>query len=149
MLQRVRGLVQRVSEASVSVDGVVVGRIGPGLCALVGVSSADDNAAADRLATKLWQLRVFPDSHGNMNRSAAELGLGVLVISQFTLYADVGRGRRPSFVHAAPPDHARALVDRVVDQLRAAGARVETGRFGAMMQVSLVNEGPVTIMVET
>ena len=139
----------RVSEASVSVDGEVVGRIGAGLCALVGVSSVDDGIAADRLAAKLWQLRVFPDGSGHMNRSAAELGLAVLVVSQFTLYADVSRGRRPSFAHVAQPDHPRALVDRVIDQLRAAGAKVETGRFGAMMQVRLVNDGPVTIMVET
>ena len=144
-----RGLVQRVSQASVSVDGEVLGRIGPGLCALVGVSGSDDDRAADRLASKLWQVRVFPDDAGNMNRSAAELGLPVLVISQFTLYADLSRGRRPSFVRAAAPDHARVLVDRVVDQLRAAGAKVATGRFGATMQVSLVNEGPVTVMVET
>ncbi len=144
-----RGLVQRVSEASVSVDGEVVGSIGPGLCALVGVGLDDDEAAADRLATKIWQLRVFPDEAGNLNRSAAELGLAVLVISQFTLYADTSRGRRPSFVRAAPPERANALVDRVVDRLRSTGAEVATGRFGAMMRVSLVNEGPVTIMVET
>ncbi|HTT90299.1 MAG TPA: D-aminoacyl-tRNA deacylase [Acidimicrobiales bacterium] len=144
-----RGLVQRVSEASVSVDGGVVGRIGPGLCALVGVGLNDDVTAADRLAAKIWQLRVFPDEGGNLNRSAAELGLPVLVISQFTLYADTSRGRRPSFVKAAAPEVANVLVQRVVDQLRGAGAEVATGRFGAMMRVSLVNEGPVTIMVET
>ena len=149
MIRAMRGLMQRVSEASVSVDGEVVGRIGPGLCALVGVGLDDDQAAADRLATKIWQLRVFPDEAGNLNRSAAELGLAVLVISQFTLYADTTRGRRPSFVSAAPPALANVLVDRVVDQFRGAGADVATGRFGAMMRVSLVNEGPVTIMVET
>ena len=149
MIRAMRGLVQRVSEASVSVDGGVVGRIGPGLCALVGVGLNDDVTAADRLAAKIWQLRVFPDEGGNLNRSAAELGLPVLVISQFTLYADTSRGRRPSFVKAAPPEVANVLVQRVVDQLRGAGAEVATGRFGAMMRVSLVNEGPVTIMVET
>jgi D-tyrosyl-tRNA(Tyr) deacylase len=149
MLGAVRALLQRVSEASVSVDGRVVGRIGPGLCALVGVGSEDDQAAADRLALKIWQLRIFPDEAGNMNRSAAELGLAVLVISQFTLYADTTRGRRPSFVQAASPELARALVERVVGQLEAAGATVGTGRFGARMQVRLVNEGPVTIMLET
>ena len=149
MLGAVRGLVQRVSEASVSVEGQVVGRIGRGLCALVGVALSDDQSSADRLAAKLWQLRIFPDETGNMNRSAGELGLPVLVVSQFTLYADVSRGRRPSFVQAAPPGQAEALVDRVVGQLRSAGAEVATGRFGAMMQVSLINEGPVTIMLET
>jgi D-aminoacyl-tRNA deacylase len=149
MIRAMRGLVQRVSEASVSVDGEVVGRIGRGLCALVGVGLQDDQGSADRLATKIWQLRLFPDAGGNLNRSAAELGLAVLVISQFTLYADTSRGRRPSFVKAAPPEVANALVDRVVSQLRSAGAAVATGRFGAMMRVSLVNEGPVTVMVET
>ena len=149
MLGAVRALLQRVSEASVSVDGRVVGRIGPGLCALVGVGSEDDQAAADRLALKIWQIRLFPDEAGHMNRSAAELGLAVLVVSQFTLYADTTRGRRPSFVQAAPPEQARALVERVVSQLEVAGAKVGTGRFAAMMQVRLVNEGPVTIMLET
>ncbi len=144
-----RALVQRVSHAAVSVGGEVVGEIGPGLCALVGVGPEDAEAAADRLAAKIWQLRVFPDSAGDMNRSASELGYAVLVVSQFTLYADTSRGRRPSFVRAAPPDKARVLVERVVQALRAAGADVATGRFGAMMQVSLVNEGPVTVMLET
>ena len=109
----------------------------------------DGEAAADRLAAKIWQLRVFPDSAGDMNRSASELGYAVLVVSQFTLYADTSRGRRPSFVRAAPPEKARLLVERVAQALRAAGAEVATGRFGAMMQVSLVNEGPVTVMLET
>jgi D-aminoacyl-tRNA deacylase len=149
MIRAMRGLVQRVSEASVSVDGEVIGRIGRGLCALVGVGLQDDQASADRLAAKIWQLRLFPDAGGNLNRSAAELGLAVLVISQFTLYADTSRGRRPSFIKAAAPEVANTLVDRVVAQLRSAGAEVATGRFGAMMRVSLVNEGPVTIMVET
>ena len=149
MLGAVRALLQRVSEASVGADGHVVGRIGPGLCALVGVGGQDDESTADRLALKIWQIRLFPDEAGNMNRSAAELGLAVLVISQFTLYADTTRGRRPSFVQAGAPELARALVERVVSQLQAAGATVATGRFGATMQVRLVNEGPVTIMLET
>jgi D-tyrosyl-tRNA(Tyr) deacylase len=149
MLGAVRALLQRVSEASVSVDGQVVGQIGPGLCALIGVAGHDEQDAADRLALKIWQIRLFPDEAGNMNRSAAELGLAVLVVSQFTLYADTTRGRRPSFVHAAPPQRAQALVERVVSQLEGAGATVGTGRFGARMQVRLVNEGPVTIMLET
>jgi D-tyrosyl-tRNA(Tyr) deacylase len=138
-----------VSEASVSVDGEVVGRIGRGLCALVGVSRQDDEPAARRLAAKIWDLRIFADETGNMNLSAAELGLPVLVISQFTLYADSRRGRRPSFGAAAAPGLAEPLVELVVDQLRAAGAKVETGCFGAMMQVRLVNDGPVTVMLET
>ncbi len=126
----------------------MVGEIGPGLCVFVGIGHDDDRKAAERLAAKIWQLRLFPDSGGNMNRSAAELGLAVLVVSQFTLYADTSRGRRPSFVHAAAPEQARELVDHVAQWLREAGAEVATGRFGAMMQVSIVNEGPVTVMVE-
>lgn len=144
-----RALLQRVSRATVRVDGEVTGEVGRGLCAFVGVGTGDDVVAADRLAAKIWQLRLFPDAGGNMNRSAAELGLAVLVVSQFTLYADTSRGRRPSFARAAAPDQARALVERVVGALRGEGAEVATGRFGAMMQVSLVNEGPVTVMVET
>ena len=149
MLRAVRGLLQRVSEASVTVDSEVVGRIGPGLCVLVGVGWQDDEGSADRLAGKIWQIRLFPDAAGNMNRSAAELGLPVLVVSQFTLYADTSRGRRPSFVNAAAPERAEALIKKVIEQLRLLGAQVATGRFGAMMKVSLVNDGPVTIMVET
>jgi D-tyrosyl-tRNA(Tyr) deacylase len=145
----VRALLQRVSEASVSVEGAVVGEIGRGLCALVGVGLADTAAAADRLARKIWELRVFPDEAGDMNRSAAELGLPVLVVSQFTLYADTSRGRRPSFIKAAPPVEAEGLVARLVGALRAEGAHVATGRFGARMQLRLVNDGPVTILLET
>jgi D-tyrosyl-tRNA(Tyr) deacylase len=126
-----------------------VGNIGRGLCVLVGACTDDDDAAADRLAAKVWHLRLFPDEAGNMNRSAAELGLPVLVVSQFTLYGDTSQGRRPSFARAAPPSLAAPLVERVVSQLRAAGAEVATGRFGATMLVGLVNEGPVTLMVET
>ncbi len=132
-----------------TVDSEVVGKIGLGLCVLVGVGLQDDESAADRLAAKIWQIRLFPDGAGNMNRSAAELGLPLLVVSQFTLYADTSRGRRPSFVNAAAPVVAEALIDRLVAQLRRAGAEVATGHFGAMMKVTLVNEGPVTIMIET
>ena len=132
-----------------TVDSEVVGNIGLGLCVLVGVGLQDDESAADRLAAKIWQIRLFPDDAGNMNRSAAELGLPLLVVSQFTLYADTSRGRRPSFVNAAAPVVAEALIDRLVAQLRRAGAEVATGHFGAMMKVTLVNEGPVTIMIET
>ncbi len=143
-----RALVQRVSEASVAVGNEVVGRIGTGLCALVGVTAGDSLGTADRMAAKLWQLRIFADDAGNMNRSAAELRLPLLVVSQFTLYADTSRGRRPSFAGAAPPALAEPLVQRLVDQLRSGGAEVATGRFGATMQVRLINEGPVTLMVE-
>lgn len=144
-----RGLVQRVSEASVTVDDEVVGRIGPGLCVLVGVTHDDDEAAATKLAAKIWGLRVLPDDDGAMNRSVAEAGGEVLVISQFTLYGDTSRGRRPSWIHAARPEQAEPLFDRVVAELEALGATVATGRFQADMAVALVNDGPVTLLLET
>lgn len=144
-----RAVVQRVSEASVTVAGEVVGAIGSGLCVLVGVAHADDEARARKLADKVWNLRILPDDDGVMNRSAAEIGAPLLVISQFTLYGDTRKGRRPSWVAAAPPEVAEPLVDVVVGALRALGARVETGRFRAEMSVALVNEGPVTVIVET
>lgn len=144
-----RAVVQRVSEASVRVEGDTVGEIGAGLCVLVGVTHFDTVAEARRLADRLWNLRIFPDEAGKMNRSAAEGNLPMLVISQFSLYADTSRGRRPSFVAAAPADVAEPLVDELVAALRALGARVETGRFGAHMSVSLVNDGPLTVTVET
>lgn len=149
-----RALVQRVSEAAVTSapspddPGVETGRIGRGLVALVGVTHADTDAVAERLADKLWHLRVFPDEAGAMNRSCADIGGAVLVVSQFTLYGDTRKGRRPSYVAAAPPEHAEPLVDAVVARLRALGAPVATGRFRTHMQVSLVNEGPVTLLVE-
>jgi D-tyrosyl-tRNA(Tyr) deacylase len=138
-----------VREASVAVDGVRVGSIGPGLCALVGVTHTDGDADARRLAERLWHLRIFEDDEGKLNRSAAEGDLAVLVVSQFSLYADTTRGRRPSFVAAARSAHAAPLVERLVASLRALGAHVETGRFGADMAVSLVNDGPLTVMLET
>lgn len=144
-----RALLQRVSEASVSVDGEVVGAIGPGLCALVAAGVGDSPKAAQRLAEKIWHLRLFPDAIANMNRSAAELHLAVLVVSQFTLYADTSRGRRPSFARAAPPEQANILIERVIATLRELGAEVASGRFGATMRLCLVNEGPVTVLVET
>ncbi len=144
-----RALLQRVSEASVAVDGEIVGQIGPGLCALVGVRVGDDIGAARRLAEKLWHLRIFPDDEANMNVSASQLGSPVLVVSQFTLYADTSRGRRPSFVQAAAGAEAQVLVGALVSELRGLGAQVETGRFGAAMKVQLVNDGPVTVLVET
>ncbi|HEX4862701.1 MAG TPA: D-aminoacyl-tRNA deacylase [Acidimicrobiales bacterium] len=143
-----RAVVQRVTSASVEVSAEVVGSIGPGLCVLVGVTNGDNLATADKLASKLWNLRIFEDDQGLMNLSAAELGLPILVVSQFTLYADASRGRRPSFVAAAPPEKAEPLVTRVVESLRSIGAEVATGRFREEMAVSLVNDGPVTLIVE-
>lgn len=143
-----RAVVQRVTSASVAVDGQIVGSIGPGLCAFVGVTHTDDADGADRLADKLWHLRIFEDEMGRANRSAAELGLEVLVVSQFTLYADTSRGRRPSFVEAAPPDHAAPLVERLTSALADRGARVAAGRFRERMSVRLTNDGPFTIVLD-
>lgn len=143
-----RALVQRVTRASVRVDDEVVGSIGGGLCALLGVTHDDTPAVAQKLAEKLWHLRVFDDDDGVMNRSVAEAGGAVLVVSQFTLYGSTEKGRRPSWIDAARPEVAEPLVDEVVSALRALGATVETGRFRTDMQVELVNDGPVTLMVE-
>ncbi len=144
-----RGLVQRVSQASVTVNDVETGSIGPGLCLLVGVTHDDDAASAEKLAHKVWNLRVMEDASGAMNRSIADTTGEVLVISQFTLYGDNERGRRPSWVAAASPDHAEPLIECVVDTLRGLGATVGVGEFGADMQVALVNDGPVTLLIET
>jgi D-tyrosyl-tRNA(Tyr) deacylase len=141
-------VVQRVSEASVTVGGEVSGRIGPGLCVLVGVTHDDGPDTASTLARKLWRLRLFPDAEGRMDRSAEDVGADVLVISQFTLYGDTSRGRRPGWSAAAPGAVAEPLVETLVVELTALGARVATGRFGAEMQVALVNDGPVTVIVE-
>ena len=143
-----RALVQRVSEARVRIAGEVVGEIGPGLLVLVGVTHGDDEVAATRLADKVWGLRIFPDDTGAMNVAVSDVGGDVLVVSQFTLYGDTTRGRRPSWAAAAPPPVAEPLVDAFVAALERCGARVPTGRFGADMRVELVNEGPVTLMVE-
>lgn len=143
-----RAVVQRVREAEVTVDGATVGAIGRGLCVFVGVTHDDDADRARRLAAKLWHLRIFDDDAGVMNRSLAEAGGQVLVVSQFTLYGDTSRGRRPSWVAAARPEQAEPLVDAMVEALRGLGAQVETGRFRAEMLVSLVNDGPVTLVVE-
>lgn len=131
-----------------TVDGEVVGAIGPGLCVLVGVTHEDDEAAAAKLADKLWHLRVLDDDDGVMNRSCADLGAPLLVISQFTLYGDTSKGRRPSWLAAARPEQAEPLVDAVVARLQEHGATVATGRFRADMAVALVNDGPVTVLVE-
>ena len=141
-----RAVVSRVSTAAVTVDGEVVGRIGAGLLSLVGVGRADDEAAARALARKIHELRIFPSEDGA--RSAADLGLPVLVVSQFTLYADTRKGRRPSWQDAATGDVAEPLIDTLVDELRARGCTVATGVFGARMQVSSVNEGPMTLLLE-
>jgi D-aminoacyl-tRNA deacylase len=146
----VRALVQRVTRASVTAGEAELGRIGPGLCVLVGVTHSDDGATARKLADKVWNLRVLDDDRGVMNRSLAEHGRGeVLCVSQFTLYADTSRGRRPSWAAAAPGDQAEALVEAFVEHLRHLGATVATGRFGAQMLVELVNDGPVTVLLET
>lgn len=143
-----RIVTQRVTEASVTVGDTVVGAIGPGLLALVGVGPTDTEGTAIMLADKLAKLRMFADGAGKMNRSALDLGAEILVVSQFTLYADTSHGRRPSFVGAAPPALAAQLVDRLAVALRALGLPVAQGQFGAHMRVALVNDGPVTILLE-
>ena len=144
-----RALVQRVTGARVRVEGGIVGEIGAGLCALVGVTHDDDEVSAAKLAEKVWNLRVFDDADGQMNLPVAEVGGEVLVVSQFTLYGDTRRGRRPSWAAAAPPERAEPLVAAFSAALEALGARVASGRFRARMAVELVNEGPVTLLVET
>lgn len=125
-----------------------MGEIGAGLCCLVGVTHTDDRETALKLAAKLWHLRIFADENGHMNRSVADVGGEILVVSQFTLYGDTRKGRRPSFVAAAPPDEAARLIDELVAELRRLGATVATGSFGAEMAVELTNDGPVTLMIE-
>jgi len=144
-----RALVQRVTEAAVVVEGAQVGAIGPGLVALVGVTHADTEATADQLAGKLWHLRILDDADGVMNRSLADAAHPqILVVSQFTLYGDTRKGRRPSWIDAARPEHAEPLVDRVAAALAQLGAEVATGRFRTHMEVTLTNDGPVTLMLE-
>ena len=145
---RVRAVVQRVSSAFVTVGGEEVGRIGAGLCVLLGVTHTDDEGVAAKVADKLWNLRVFDDEAGVMNRSAADAGGELLVVSQFTLYGDTSGGRRPSYVAAARPEVAEPLVDAVVAELRRLGATVATGRFRTEMQVTLTNDGPVTLVID-
>jgi D-tyrosyl-tRNA(Tyr) deacylase len=145
----VRVVVQRVSSATVEVDGRVLGQIGEGMVVLVAARHGDGTADADWLAEKLAHLRVFGDETGKMNRSLLETGGEALVISQFTLYGDARKGRRPSFVESAPPDLAAPLIDRVTAGLVARGVRTATGSFGAHMVVTLRNDGPVTIILES
>ena len=144
-----RGVVQRVSAASVTVDGDTVGEISSGLVVLVGVEDGDTEADAISLADKIVGLRIFADDEGKMNRSVVEVGGSMLIVSQFTLLADVRKGRRPSFVRAAQPDVADPLVRTVADRVVGHDVPVATGEFGAHMHVSLVNDGPVTILIET
>ena len=142
-----RAVVQRVSEARVRVDGEVVGEIGQGLCVLLGVSRDDGEGEAARLADKVAKLRIFENEDGRFDRSLLDVGGEVLVVSQFTLIADTGKGNRPSFSRAAAPDEAEQLYESFCAALREAGVRVATGRFGARMAVELVNDGPVTIVL--
>jgi D-tyrosyl-tRNA(Tyr) deacylase len=145
----VKALVQRVSEASVTVGDRVVGSIGPGLLVLLGVEHSDGAREAALLARKVANLRIFEDDAGKMNRSVLEVGAGVLAVSQFTLCADVRKGNRPSFIGAAPPEMANPLYARFCDEVAAQGARVARGEFAAHMAVRLVNDGPVTIWLDT
>ncbi|MGD9047525.1 MAG: D-aminoacyl-tRNA deacylase [Anaerolineae bacterium] len=145
-----RAVIQRVREGRVSVDGQIIGEIGHGLVILLGAGHGDGELEADRLADKIANLRIFADAEGKTNLSILDVGGGALVISQFTLYADCRKGRRPSFVHAAPPDTAAPLVDYFAGRLRQAGVNdVETGEFGAMMLVEIQNDGPFTIVLDT
>ena len=143
-----RALIQRVSRAEVHVNGTSVGAIDRGLLALVAVVPTDTEQTAERLAHRLVRYRVFPDAQGRMNASVQDVGGGLLLVSQFTLAADTRKGLRPSFAGAAPPDQAQRLFDAVVTAVKALGVPVATGQFGADMQVSLVNDGPVTILLD-
>lgn len=144
-----RVVIQRVSRASVAIGGVVTGEIGPGLVLLLGIAQDDGPEDVEYVVSKCVGLRIFGDDRGKMNRSLLDAGGEVLAISQFTLFGDTRRGRRPSFDGAAPPEHAEPLYDLAVERLREHGIRVATGRFGAYMEVSLVNDGPVTLTVES
>ena len=144
-----KAVIQRVSAASVTVEDRVIGRIGPGLLVLLGVERDDDPATADLLAAKIARLRIFADDAGKMNRAVRDTGGGVLVVSQFTLCADLSRGHRPSFSHALAPSEAEGLYARFAATLAGQGVAVETGAFGAQMAVSLVNDGPVTLWMDS
>ena len=144
-----RAVVQRVSRAQVAVDGEIVAEVGRGLVVLLGVTHADTEGDADYLADKIAGLRVFEDENGKMNLDAAAVGGGILVVSQFTLYGDVRRGKRPSFDAAAKPERARELYEYFAARIRAAGLPCQTGRFQEMMEVELVNDGPITILLDS
>jgi D-tyrosyl-tRNA(Tyr) deacylase len=144
-----RAVVQRVSEASVRVDGRLVGQVARGLLVLLGVGKGDTEQDADALAERTLNLRLFPDAQGQMNLSALEVQAEILAVSQFTLYGDARRGRRPSYIEAAAPEEAQRLYERYVAGLRGSGLRIETGEFRAMMDVALVNQGPVTLLLDS
>jgi D-tyrosyl-tRNA(Tyr) deacylase len=144
-----RAVIQRISRASVTVDGTIVGQIGRGLLVLLGVATGDTESAADYLADKTVALRIFEDDAGKMNLSCSDIGGAVLVVSQFTLYGDVRKGKRPSFDRAARPEDAKRLYEYFVSRIRAAGLKCETGTFQSMMDVELVNDGPVTILLDS
>jgi len=145
----VRALLQRTSGASVAADGDVVGAIDSGLVVFLGVGPSDDDATAEALARRIVELRIFRDAEGRTNSSLSDVGGSVLLVSQFTLFADTRRGRRPGFTGAAPPEQAERLYERTADALRALGVTVATGRFGAEMAVQLTNDGPFTIWLDT
>lgn len=144
-----RFLIQRVTRASVRVAGKLEGEIGPGLVVLIGIAKSDGNREADYLIQKLLHLRIFPDETGRMNRSALETSASLLLVSQFTLYGDCSRGRRPGFDAAAPPAEAKQLYDYAVERIRESGLAIRTGIFQAHMEVELVNDGPVTFLLES
>jgi D-aminoacyl-tRNA deacylase len=143
-----RLLVQRIAEAKVTVDGVEIGKAGPGLCLFIGVTNGDTAASAEYLAGKITALRIFEDEKGKFNRSLAEVGGEALVVSEFTLYGDCSRGRRPSFSQAAPPEEAERLYDHFIARLKDRGIKVTTGKFQTKMEVSVTNDGPVTFILE-
>ena len=144
-----KAVIQRVKQCSVTVDNTVVGSIGPGILVLLGIADKDQSADGRYLAEKITRLRIFPDEKGKMNRSLKETGGEMLVVSQFTLLGDCRKGRRPSFVHAAGPQKAMQLYEQFVDHVHSLGIRVQTGQFRAMMDVSLINDGPVTLILES
>jgi D-aminoacyl-tRNA deacylase len=144
-----KSIIQRVSQSSVRVGDETIGAIGKGVMVLLGVAQNDSEQGAEWLAEKIVNLRIFEDDNGKMNRSLLDIGGSALVVSQFTLYGDCRKGRRPSFVQAAAPEKAEALYDYFIEKVKRLGVEVATGRFRAMMQVSLVNDGPVTLIIET